>query len=190
MNRLMQLFPQPVKTIPFKGAYLAHDLRQYVLGTAKAFVYGNFMVSIDGRIAIPQPSGKGLMLPQAIANDRDWQLYQELAAQADIMINSGCYLRDWADGHAQELLQVDNPRFAYLRDWRQNKGLSPQADIAIVSRSLLFPLADVLTAHGRKVVVFTIVDPCFARVKEIESQGAQVIVAGKIVWKVTQWCNA
>jgi riboflavin biosynthesis pyrimidine reductase len=179
MNRLIQLFPQPVQAIPFKGAYLAHDLRQYALKSGKAFVYGNFVVSIDGRIAIPQPSGKGLMLPQAIANDRDWRLYQELAAQADIIISSGRYLRDWANGNNQEILQVDNPRFADLRDWRQNQGLPPQADIAIVSRSLRFPIPDALTANGRKVVVFTIANPDPNRVKELESQGAQVIVAAK-----------
>lgn len=119
------------------------------------------------------------MLPQAITNDRDWRLFQELAAQADIIISSGRYLRDWANGNAQEILQVDNPRCADLRDWRQNRGLPPQADIAIVSHSLRFPIPDVLTANGRKVVVFTTANPDPIRVKEIESHAVQVIVAGK-----------
>lgn len=160
------------------GAYLAHDLRQYARSSGKAFVYANFVVSVDGRIAIPQTNGKGLIVPKAIANDRDWRLYQELAAQADIIISSGRYLRDWANGSAQEILQVDDPRFADLRDWRQNRGLPPQADIAIVSHSLRFPIPDVLTANGRKVVVFTTANPDPSRVKEIESHAVQVIVAG------------
>lgn len=179
MNKLMQLFPQPVQEIPFNGVYLAHDLRQYAQRSGKAFVYSNFVVSIDGRIAIPQSSRKGLILPQAIANDRDWRLYQELAAQADIIITSGRYLRDWANGNAQEILQVENPRFADLRTWRQNRGLPPQADIAIVSRNLRFPIPDALTANGRNVVVFTIANSDPNRVKDIESHAAQVIVAGK-----------
>jgi riboflavin biosynthesis pyrimidine reductase len=179
MNKLMQLFPQPIQEIPFNGVYLAHDLRQYAQRSGTAFVYSNFVVSIDGRIAIPQSSGKGLMFPQAIANDRDWRLYQELATQADIIITSGRYLRDWANGNAQEILQVDNPRFADLRNWRQNRGLPPQVDIAIVSRNLRFPIPDALTANGRNVVVFTIANSDPNGVKDIESHAAQVIVAGK-----------
>ena len=61
-----------------------------------------------------------MMVPKNIVNDRDWRLYQELAAQADLIISSGRYLRDWADDRAQEILQVDNPEFADLKTWRQH----------------------------------------------------------------------
>jgi riboflavin biosynthesis pyrimidine reductase len=179
MDKLIQLFPQPTQAIPFKGAYLLHDLRQYSSDTGDAFVYSNFVVSIDGRIAIPRVNDQGLTVPSDIANDRDWRLYQELAAQADIIISSGRYLRDWADGKAQEILQVDDPRFTDLRAWRQDRGLSPQADIAIVSHSLDFPIPDVLTTNGRKAVIFTTSHADPRRVKELESQAVQVLVAGK-----------
>src|SRR5690242_10250320 len=119
MDEITQLFPQPVQNMPLKGAYLAHDLRQYAERSGKPFVYSNFVVSIDGRIAIPRNKGKGLRVPPATANDRDWRLYQELAAQADVLISSGRYLREWAEGKAQEILQVDDPKFADLRRWRQ-----------------------------------------------------------------------
>jgi riboflavin biosynthesis pyrimidine reductase len=177
-DTVRQLHPLPVAERALKGLYLSHNLRQHSEESGQAYVYGNFVNSIDGRIAIPHPSGQGLMVPKDIANERDWRMFQELAAQADLIISSGRYLRDWADGRAQEILQVDDPRFADLREWRQDRGLPPQPDIAIISGSLRFPIPDVLTAGGRRVVVFTTANPDRSRVAEIESGAGQVIVAG------------
>jgi riboflavin biosynthesis pyrimidine reductase len=174
-----QLYPLPAVERPLEGLYLSHNLRQHSEANDQAFVYSNFVTSIDGRIAIPHPSRPGLMVPNNIANVRDWRLFQELAAQADMIISSGRYLRDWTDGRAQEILKVDDPRFADLREWRQSQGLSPQPDIAIISDSLHFPVPDVLSSGGRKVVVFTSANPNAERVVEIESKGAQVIIAGE-----------
>jgi riboflavin biosynthesis pyrimidine reductase len=179
MGKIVQLYPFPAKDVALKGAYLDHDVRQYAQRESRAFVYANFVVSLDGRIAIPHPSGEGLTVPKNTANERDWRLFQELAAQADIIISSGRYLRDWAAGRAQEILQVDDPRFADLRDWRESHGLAPQPDIAIISGSLRFPIPEVLTAGGRRVVVFTTAEPDPDRVREIEAQAGEVIVAGE-----------
>lgn len=179
MDPLTRLFPLPAKEIPLQGAYLAHDLRQYAEKSGQPFIYANFVASIDGRIAVPRPSGDGLRVPEAIANERDWRLFQELAAQADIVISTGRYLREWAEGLAQEILQIDDPRFADLRAWRERRGLPPLPDIAIISDSLRFPIPEVLTAGGRRAVVFTTADPEPGRVKEIETQAGQVFVAGK-----------
>ena len=179
MENLIQLFPQPTEERPLAGAYLAHDLRQVAERRHQSFVYANFVTSLDGRIAVPRRDGDGLTVPEAIANDRDWRLFQELAAQADLIISSGRYLREWAEGRAQEILQVNDPRFADLRAWRRAQGLSPQPDIAIVSRSLQFPIPDVLTTRGRRIIVFTDADPDPARVRDIEAQTGEVIVAGK-----------
>lgn len=178
MDDVLQLYPQPTKAHTLEGLYLSHDLRQYAQASGRAFVYANFVVSLDGRIAIPHPTRDGLMVPKNVANERDWRLFQELAAQADLIISSGRYLRDWVDGRAQEILQTDDPRFADLRDWRQAQGLKPQPDIAIISGSLNFPIPDVLTANGRHVIVFTKANPDPARVREIEAKAGQVIIAG------------
>ncbi len=179
MNNIMQLYPQPAQEQPLRGTYLAHQLRQYSQASGKAYVYGNFVTSLDGRIAISHPNRSGLMVPKNIANNRDWRLFQELAAQADLIISSGRYLRDWADGRAQEILRVDDPDYADLKEWRLAQNLPPQPDIAVISHSLHFPIPEMLTAGGRKVVVFTTADPDPQRVKEIEAKAGQVIVAGK-----------
>ncbi len=67
------------------------------------------------------------MVPKDTSNPRDWRLYQELAAQADLFLSTGRYLRDWAEGNAQEILQMDNPKFADLREWRIARGSKTSA---------------------------------------------------------------
>ena len=178
METVRQLFPV-AREVPLQGLYLSHDLRRTAQTSDEPYIYANFIASVDGRIAIPDPRGKGLIVPEQTANERDWRLFQELAAQADLIISSGRYLRDWADGKAQEILQVDDPRFSDLRDWRRKQGLAPQPDIAILSGSLRFPIPDVLTSGGRKVVVFTTADPDPERVAEIEARAGRVFVAGE-----------
>ncbi|SER40133.1 Pyrimidine reductase, riboflavin biosynthesis [Nitrosomonas sp. Nm51] len=176
-QHIIQLYPQPGDKQPLKGTYLAHNLRRFA-GTDQAYVYANFIASLDNRIAISQDGGNGMRIPQSITNDRDWWLFQELACQADIIITSGRYLREWAQGNAQEILQTDDPRFAELRDWRLAQGLPPQTDIAIISNNLNFPVPDVLTAGGRKTFVFTTADTKPDKARAIEKKGIPVIVAG------------
>lgn len=176
---ILQLYPLPAVERTLEGLYLSHDLRQYALKSGRAFVYANFVTSLDGRIAVPRSNGKELVVPKNIANKRDWRLFQELATQADMIISSGRYLRDWAEGRVQEILRVDDPEFADLKEWRLAQNLPPQPDIAIVSNSLQFPIPDVLTAGGRKVIVFTRTNPDLERVREIEAKAGRVIIAGK-----------
>ncbi len=177
-ENVLQLYPLPSAERALRGLYLAHDVRQYA-NNASPYIYANFVTSLDGRIAVARPDGTGLMVPKNIANERDWRLYQELAAQADLIISTGRYLREWAEGRAQEILQTDDARFADLREWRITRGLKPQPDIAIISSSLDFPIPDVLTRDGRKAIFFTTANPNPERVREIEKQAGQVIVAGE-----------
>lgn len=174
---IIRLYPQPGSEQPLKGTYLAHNLRQLACQN-QAFVYTNFITSLDGRIAISRSEKRDMRIPQSITNDRDWWLFQELAVQADLIISSGRYLHDWAQGKAQEILQVDDTRFAELRRWRQTHGLPPQADIAIVSDRLHFPIPDILTAGGRKVIFFTTTNADPARIQAIEKKTGKVFIAG------------
>jgi riboflavin biosynthesis pyrimidine reductase len=57
--------------------------------------------------------------------------------------------------------------------------LPPQPDIAILSSSLDFPIPEVLTRGGRRVVFFTTANPDPRRVREIEQQAGRVVVAGE-----------
>jgi len=179
MDEITRLYPLPVHQRLLVGTYLDHNLREINLADRKASVIANFVSSIDGRIAIRDPQTSNMVVPNNIANPRDWRLFQELAAQADLIISSGRYLRDWANNRAQEILRVDDPEFTDLKEWRLAQNLSPQPDLAIVSGSLNFPMPEVLTAGGRKVIIFTTANPDMRRVREIESKAAQVFVAGE-----------
>jgi riboflavin biosynthesis pyrimidine reductase len=180
MNTVTQLYPLPAQELPLPGLYLAHDLRRAAAGLERPLVYANFVASLDGRIAVSGPTGSGLVVPKQVANSRDWRLFQELAVQADVVISSGRYLRDYASGHAQEILRVyDDPQFADLAHWRDQQGLSPQPDIAVISASLDFPIPEALLAGGRRVVIFTTEQADRQRVRELENHAGQVVVAGE-----------
>ena len=178
LNTVIQLYPLPAAERPLTNLYLNHQLRRQNQSGGQPFVYANFVTSLDGRIALPAAHDGILAVPKAIANDRDWRLFQELAAQADLIITTGRYLRDYADGRAQEILQTDDERYADLRRWRTEQGLNPQPDLAVISGSLRFPIPDLLTAAGRKVTIFTTANPDPERVREIEARAGQVIIAG------------
>ena len=178
-DQITRLYPAPAKALSLSGLYLSHNLRARSEKRPQPYIYANFVTSLDGRIAVQRVDGRGLTVPKQVANKRDWRLFQELAAQADLIISSGRYLREWAEGRAQEILQWDDPRYQDLREWRESQGLSPQPDIAIISSSLRFPIPEALTAGGREFVIFTIEGRSQERIEEIEARGGKVYVSGR-----------
>lgn len=176
---ITRLYPQPSSQEPLHGLYLSHDLRALADTMDRPFVYSDYVVSLDGRIAVPHPTQPGLTVPKAIANDRDWRLFQELAIQADVVITSGRYLRDYADGRAQEILQVYNdPRFVDLKEWRLSRGLAPQPALAVISASLSFSIPEALTQRDREVLIFTVESADGDRIARLEQEAGQVFTAG------------
>ncbi len=179
-ENIIQLYPEPGREVPIKNLYVHHPLHKITLNEGEIFIYSNFITSLDGRIAIPHLSGSGLTVPHQIANPRDWRLVQELTVQADLLITSGRYLREFAQGRGQKILRVyDDPQFADLKEWRINSGLNPWPDLAIISSRLDFPIPEGLTRENRSVIVVTTKRADQARVKEMESQGGKVISAGE-----------
>lgn len=175
-----RLYPLPSQERPLVGLYLAHDLRRQAAEMDHALVYANYVVSLDGRISVPHPAKAGQTVPKAIANDRDWRLFQELAVQADVVITSGRYLRDYADGRAQEILQVyDDPNFADLKQWRLDRGLTLYPTLAVISASLDFSIPEALTAGEREMLIFTTEDADRGRMAELERAAGQVFAGGK-----------
>ncbi len=176
---VLRLYPQPSEEEPLEGLYLDHDLRAAASSEDKAYVYSNYVTSLDGRIAVPHPSKPGLVVPKNVANARDWRLFQELTIQADVLITSGRYLRDYADGRAQEILTVYNdPRFADLVSWRTERGLSPQPDMAVISGSLNFPIPSALSQGERRVCVVTTRGADPERIAQIQDQAGRVLFGG------------
>jgi riboflavin biosynthesis pyrimidine reductase len=176
---ILQLYPSVGPSRPLKGLYLEHDLRALSALEDRPYFYANFITSLDGRIAVAAPGEERLAVPERVANPRDWRLFQELAVQADLLITTGRYLREYAQGKAQELLRVyEDPAFQDLGKWRQEQGLRQYPDLAVISGSLDFPIPEVLTERGRKVIVATTESADPARKAQMERATESVLIAG------------
>ena len=173
---LIRLYPDPGATMPLHGLYLHSDLREFAV--AGPLVYTNFITSIDGRIALTKANGRH-QVPRAIANSRDWRLFQELAALADILITSGHHIRDIAQGKSQAGLPVSlEPAYQDLLAFRRERGLSPQPAIAIVSASLDISLPSLPSPTQRDVLIITGARSDAQRQRALSEAGYRVIRVG------------
>ncbi|WP_038247651.1 RibD family protein [Ghiorsea bivora] len=152
---LKQLYPQCDVTRLLEGAYLDLNLHQQAKA-GDVYIYVNYISSLDGRIALYNEQLAEYEVPPAIANGRDWRLYQELAGQADVMLTSARYFRQLAKGKAQDLLPVgEGEAYADIKHWREKQGLKPQPDVMVLSDSLDIPLEALEKVKDRKVIVCT-----------------------------------
>jgi len=175
---VLRLYPMPHEQMPLAGLYLGLNLHRQA-ADGDVLVYSNYIASMDGRISLRDANTGQFVVPDAIANKRDWRLYQELAAQADVMITSARYFRQLATGQAQDLLPVGQGKdYADLLDWRHDQGLDTQPAVAIVSNSLDIPVAALDRVQGRDIYVFTTAQADPAWETALKRHGAHVIHAG------------
>lgn len=175
---VLRLFPGPAAEMPLRGLYLEPPWRPQG-SPERPFVYADFIASLDGRIALPDPKTGTHMPPPAITNARDWRLFQELAAAADVLVTSGRYIRDLAAGSAQDQLPVsDKPEFADLHHWRRAQGMTPQPAVAIVTRRLDLPIPDALLDSGRPVYVVTGAIEDAGQAERLAERGVRVLACG------------
>jgi len=175
---VLRLYPAPQEQRPIQGLYLELNLhRQAAAG--EVLIYSNYIASMDGRISLRDAASGEFVVPASIANGRDWRLYQELAAQSDVMITSARYFRQLARGRAQDLLPIGRePAYRDLVAWRCAQGLEPQPAVAIVSASLDIPARALDMVHDRDIYVFTTecADPAWE--KALKARGAHLVHAG------------
>jgi len=178
-TRILQLYPKGGSEKPLQGLYLAHQLHKRA-SEHEVFIYSNYIASLDGRIAIRDADSGEYAVPGAIANVRDWRLYQELAAQSDIMLTSARYFRQLDKGCAQDLLPVGQGK-AYddLRVWRERQGLAPQPDIMIISSSLDIPLRSLASLSNRKIWLVTTEQASPTKKKALQAMGVGILIAGE-----------
>jgi riboflavin biosynthesis pyrimidine reductase len=175
---LLRIFPAPAEPAPLQGLYLDEPFAPPA-ERRRSFVYANYIASLDGRIALPDPRTAKTGVPRAIANGRDWRLFQELTASADAILVSGRYVRDRGQSVSARSFPIgDKPEYTDLLRWRAARGLVPQPAIVIVSASLDLPPLRSLADSGRTVYVATgeAADP--QRVAAVQSQGVRVLGVG------------
>jgi riboflavin biosynthesis pyrimidine reductase len=169
-DSVLELYPAAGQRRALKNLYL-RQLETLPADAARPFIYSNFIASLDGRIALPGAGRHTHQVPPAIANPRDWRLFQELAAQADLLITSARYFRQAADAETQAELPVGlADDFADLRDWRRDNGLKPQPDVAIFSASLDIPSASLDHYRERRLYVVTGRQADPARLEELSNR--------------------
>ncbi len=178
IQTVMRLYPMPQREVRLQGLYLHSHLGD--AGDSKRpLVYTNFITSLDGRIAIEHPVTGERGVPEFITNPRDWRLYQELAARADVLLVSARFLRELARGEAQDNLPLSNdPAFADLTRWRAQQGLPSQPAVVVLSASLDLPLKTLSALQDRQVFVATGEQADVEAVRSIECSGARVLYAG------------
>lgn len=172
MPDLIRLFPH-YATRALDGAYLAHGLR--ARGTPETpFIYTNFISSLDGRIAQRDPETGRYGVPRPIANDLDWHLFLELAAQADAVVTSGRRLRELA-ARGRSLRCVPDLAGAHYAAWRREHTLSPFPACIILSASLDLPYDALRRLEHDELVILTTTQPTPAQRAALDAAGASYV---------------
>lgn len=176
-HMVMRLYPEPIERVPLEELYLQDNLLE--TNSALPCVYTNFISSLDGRIALEHPQTGQVKVPPSITNPRDWRLYQELAAKADVLITSARYLRELAAGTAQDVLPLSHePAFNHLFSWRKARGLTPQPAVVILSASLDLPLVTLCETLDRSVYIATGEKADANVLEKLKRTGAKILYAG------------
>jgi len=179
MENVLPLFPTEQQPCALHGLYLRLNLHRQA-APSDLLIYANYIASVDGRIALRDAESGDFIVPSSIANKRDWRLYQELAAQADVMLTSARYFRQLAKGKAQDLLPVGKHNdYGDLVEWRQEQGLKPQPDVVILSNSLDIPMQSLAELDDRRVIICTSNRADDEKINRFNALGIRVLVCGQ-----------
>ncbi|MDX8401336.1 MAG: dihydrofolate reductase family protein [Mariprofundaceae bacterium] len=169
---MLRLHPAPAVSRPLVGAYLELD-PPLAPAADGILIFSNYIASLDGRISLADHAGQQ-QVPESIGNARDWRLYQELAAQSDVLIVSGRYFRQFSAGCAQAPLPLDAGGYPDLVEWRRARGMSAQPAVAVVSASLDLPADALAAVADRRCLVLTAADADGARLRRLATAGIEV----------------
>ncbi len=178
MMVIRQIEPEE-RRVSVEGMYLSHGLQELAKSLDRPIVVANYITDLNDVIAIEGVRGS----PEELKNPTDWRLFQELTAQADVLITGASYMNDFVDqGESVQnvLTQFDKgSAFEDLGIWREQHGLKRNPDLVIVSRSLSFSLPETIFEGGRRALIFTTYRMSDSEnAKELERTGATVIGAG------------
>lgn len=183
MTTEMEKYDEAGKIAETEGRYLARDLQGMAKKTGRMILIANYVCDLNDVIARKDENGE-FEVAGELKNNPDWRLFQELTAQADVVITGAGYLKRFAKAGEGAENVIDQfakgGQFEELGNWRVEHKLKRNPDIAIVSRSLDFDIPQTALKDGRKVMVFTTHEGAVSpKAKELEEKGVLVIGAGK-----------
>lgn len=154
MTMIDQVFPVK-RRVPLEGLYLDQKLKALAEEIGRSLVLTNYLTDKNRVVAKADPEGH-FKVPTEIKNPSDWGRFQELMAQADVIISGGAYFKRLAT--SQDVLYPFEGGHAFetLGQWRLDAGYEKRSpDVAIVSRQLDFELPEELLRSGRRIIIFT-----------------------------------
>ena len=178
MLMINQVFPIK-KQAPLEGLYLDQRLREMATEIGRSVVLTDFLTDKNGVVAKAGKDGN-FQIPAELKNSSDWGRFQELMAQADVIISGGAYFKRLAANGVQDILYQFEPGNAFekLGQWRLSAGYRKRSpDVAIVTRHLDFELPGELIRSGRRIVIFT-TDSMAASAKARALKMADTIIVG------------
>lgn len=182
-DKLTRVFPEKGQ-VSLEGLYLGQRLVDMSVNMGRTLVVTDFLTDRNGVIA-KADERHDFRVPLELRNKSDWRLFQELLAQADVIISSEAYLKRLLDPGSQveDVLSQFEPGkgFEGLGKWRLDAGYRKRSpDLAIVSRSLDFEVPEMLFGSGRQITIFT--TNSLARsnqAKALASSGVIVVGSGQ-----------
>jgi riboflavin biosynthesis pyrimidine reductase len=164
------------------GTYLNRDLQGLARKAGRMIVVSNYVCDLNDVIAKKDEEGE-FQVASELKNDSDWRLFQELTAQADVIITGSAYLKRFAKKgeNAENVLnQFDKGgQFEDLGNWREAHKLKRNPDIAIVARSMDFDIPEAALEGNKKVIIFTTYEGATSpQAKEFKGKGIYVIGSG------------
>jgi riboflavin biosynthesis pyrimidine reductase len=154
MVTIDQVFPVK-RQVPLDGLYLGERLTELAAEIHRSLVLTDYLSDKNGVIAKAAKEGH-FEIPAELKNSSDWGRYQELMAQADVIISGGSYFKRLET--SQDILYQFEPGHAFenLGKWRLDAGYQKRSpDVAIVTRELDFEIPEKLIQSGRRIVIFT-----------------------------------
>lgn len=154
MAKVEQVLPIQ-QQVQLEGLYLEQKLRELSSKIGRSIVLTDFLADKNGVVAKADKNGH-FQVPADLKNSSDWELFQELLAQADVTISSGSYFKRLET--SQDILYQFEPGNAFekLGQWRLGASYKKRSpDVAIVTRHLDFELPKRLLQSDRRIIIFT-----------------------------------
>ncbi|MFV1917172.1 MAG: dihydrofolate reductase family protein, partial [Patescibacteria group bacterium] len=179
MTEIRQIEPEE-RPVSLEGMYLSHSLQELAKRIDRPIVVANYVTDLNDVIAVEGVRGA----PEKLKNPSDWRLFQELTAQADVIITGTSYISKFSqkgESGQNVLTQFDKgSAFEGLGDWREQNSLGRNPDLVVVSRSLSFSIPKTISERGRKIFIFTTDSMQDSeKAQGLKKAGATVIGAGK-----------
>ena len=183
-EKVTQVLPEK-KQLPLQGLYLGQGLAEMSVEIERTLVIADFLTDKNGVVA-KEGEHHDFLVPTELKNTSDWRLFQELVAQADVIISGGAYLRSLValGNGAQDILYQFEPgrEFEKLGEWRLRAGYKKRSpDLAVVARDLDFEIPEAVLRSGRRIVICTTYATAnSAQARALTAPGLAVIGSGDV----------